>query len=268
MDWDDLLKDVEKETKEIDKLLLVLLYLMRTRNKQEASKILPDIFTRLRKVSGILAKWADDSAADVVEKWFRKSRVAKDLSRGITTVAVQKVRTAISQVAVDVERSVRARAGRLSRTDAKIAAKTPDSSVSASVDVFSKTGRTVRYEPSYYAGMVLNSAVGWAVSDGVIEIVSNAGDDLVQVSPNPSTIGDFCDAFRGKVFSVSGTHRFFPPLSWVPNGRPPFHVWCHHYLVPYYGGFDSELRMDESRVLELSRSGASTNELQQEWLSA
>lgn len=41
-----------------------------------------------------------------------------------------------------------------------------------------------------------------------------------------STSPRFCTAFRGKVFSISGTHPRWPALSTLPRGGAPFHPRC------------------------------------------
>lgn len=93
-------------------------------------------------------------------------------------------------------------------------------------------GRSRGFGLAYYLSIVLASAFGRARVKAGTDVVGAYGLDLVRVSPNPSTIGDFCDAYAGKVFSVSGTHAVAPPLAWTVGGGPPFHVNCLHWLEP------------------------------------
>lgn len=101
------------------------------------------------------------------------------------------------------------------------------------VSVLTTNGKLVRFEPSYYAALTAFMEIGFAAQEVTKAAMEEAGRDLVRISPNPSTIGDYCDMYRGKVFSLSGNHPDVPPLSLVPSGNVPMHPWCHHRLLPY-----------------------------------
>ncbi|WP_163581119.1 phage minor capsid protein [Gracilibacillus saliphilus] len=63
---------------------------------------------------------------------------------------------------------------------------------------------------------------------------NNPNFDLVQVSSHGSTC--WCGYYEGMVFSVSGNHPDYPPLSSLPNfseGYQSFHPNCKHVLLPY-----------------------------------
>ncbi len=55
--------------------------------------------------------------------------------------------------------------------------------------------------------------------------------DLVKVIGRKSC--DFCTAFVGVVFSISGQDRRFPPLATMLCGHTPFHVACTKSLVAF-----------------------------------
>lgn len=137
------------------------------------------------------------------------------------------------------------------------------------VTVSSRTGGVFRYDPLYYLKLVAHTAAGEARKNAVLQEVSQQGIEYVRISPNPSTIGDYCDHYRGRVFSVSGQSQDFPPLSVCPNGGPPFHPWCHHYLIPIedpkkYIGQDPLT----SQWIDLAQRGASPAEYQKVWKSS
>lgn len=93
-------------------------------------------------------------------------------------------------------------------------------------------GRSRAFGLAYYMSLVLASAFGRARVKASTDVAGTYGLDLVRVSPNPSTIGDFCDAYAGKVFSISGNHPVAPPIAQTVGGGPPFHVNCLHWVEP------------------------------------
>lgn len=98
------------------------------------------------------------------------------------------------------------------------------------VAITGSNGRTYRYSLDYYASLVGHQTQRQAMTLAVLMRAQENGFDLVRVSPNPSTVGDYCDAYRGRVFSISGSDARFPPLALTPNGGPPFHPWCKHSI--------------------------------------
>ena len=130
----------------------------------------------------------------------------------------------------------------------------------SAVSVLGTNGRIYRFSLDYYAGIVSNRMKYDALSRASILRTLSAGQDLVQVSPNASTIGDYCDLYKGKVFSISGMHPMYPPLSSIPNGGCPMHVNCHHSLLPYVGEGDTGFLPDE--FLALAEQGTNPNDFQ------
>ena len=109
------------------------------------------------------------------------------------------------------------------------------------VQIIGKDGRAYHFDLDYYMQLIQQSALNRADTEAVLALAKSLGFDLVVVSPNPSTIGDYCDAYRGKVFSISGADSRFPRLADTPNGGPPFHPHCYHWL----GLYNSEGKTDE-----------------------
>lgn len=100
------------------------------------------------------------------------------------------------------------------------------------VRVLGRNGRIYTYALDYWVAMQAQMSRALLRRQQSIDRAMEAGMDLVQISNNPSTVGDFCDLYRGKVFSISGQHPFYPPLSSCPNGGTPFHPWCRHIMIP------------------------------------
>lgn len=108
------------------------------------------------------------------------------------------------------------------------------------VSVIAKNGRRMTFPLDFYAGMVAQNTKAQAQSFATLERAQQARHDLVRITPNPSKGGDWCDAYRGRVYSISGGHPIFPPLAGLPNGGPPFHPWCKHGLGIYVPEFNSD----------------------------
>lgn len=108
------------------------------------------------------------------------------------------------------------------------------------VEIRSVTGKLFHYDVDYYAGLVAQNGRAAAVTAATIQRTAINGVDLVIVSNNFSIVQDFCDAYRGRVYSISGTHPLAPPLIALPNGGTPFHINCRHGLQGYVEEFYSE----------------------------
>jgi hypothetical protein len=136
------------------------------------------------------------------------------------------------------------------------------------VTVIGRNGTAYRYAMDYYISLQAFMSRQLLLRELSIFRTQEAGFDLVQISDNPSTIGDFCDLYRGKVFSISGTHPFYQPLSVVPNGGCPMHPWCRHTMSPYMEDLnDASLAYIPDEFISLSQTrNPSTNDFQRLWL--
>lgn len=238
-------------------------------------------FQAYRDLSGLLVKLIEQINTEVSVEFKKRMRKLgfedeeiEQYARAISTAGeVQRsFGQAISSLATELlAGAVPAVFGIFGR----IAQLTPQQRLSVQNKIQSKTialraknGRMYRYESRYYLKMLKHTAVMDAVSNAVIHSARNGAGDLVQISPQPSTIGDYCDAYRGQVFSVSGQSSSFPPLSITPQGGPPFHPWCHHYLLP----ITNERAASMKTVLppgfaSLGQRGANPREFQKLWLA-
>ncbi|MCK9596435.1 phage minor capsid protein [Candidatus Pacearchaeota archaeon] len=107
------------------------------------------------------------------------------------------------------------------------------------VSLVDKNGVNRNFAISNYAKIVAHSSIMQALNTGQLMTAANHGVDLVKISENPSTIGDFCDLYIGRVFSISGTSTKYPPLARIPNGGPQFHVNCKHSMHPFVEAFET-----------------------------
>jgi len=155
---------------------------------------------------------------------------------------------------------------------ASIRARVRDKLQGSLLRILGQNGRIYRYGLSYYVGLAASMAKGSMQKELALHRASELSLDLVQVSPNPSTIGDYCDLYRGKVFSISGMHPIFPALSTAPNGGTPFHPWCKHTLAPFDASGLSDAKIRElanipEDFMQLGMAGASANDFQKLWKS-
>lgn len=101
------------------------------------------------------------------------------------------------------------------------------------VHILGRNGRQYTFGLERYSAMVAQNAYMSAESLASIVRVRELGRDLVRCSPNDSAKGDFCDAYKGKVFSITGAMTGYAMLADLPNGGAPFHPWCQHFMVPF-----------------------------------
>lgn len=98
------------------------------------------------------------------------------------------------------------------------------------VTIMSKAG-PMEFKTGYYAEMVARTKTREAVVRARHQRLSDTGIDLVVVTGRISA--NFCTAYVGKVFSISGDHPKYPPLSSLPGGGPPFHPNCSKGTAPF-----------------------------------
>ena len=247
----------------------------------------------LHKLSKDVAAWSDTYFADIAAQTAlsvgsqseAETIVADERAKFLTAMAV-----AVSSVLALAARLSRGqlpatrlgsqvRALRAQQVSADAASKIVQARLeirnllsSGLVQIVGRGQRTQTFAFDYYAALQAHQARQTIISQATVRDVLANGGDLVQVSPQPSTIGDFCDQYKGKVFSISGAHPFFHPLALIPNGGCPMHPWCRHYLMPFD---ESERRTPQElkklqeipeAFLQLGREGANANEFQKLWL--
>lgn len=97
-----------------------------------------------------------------------------------------------------------------------------------------------RWTIDNYADMLLKTKPRILVNEGTMDRLkvyqetypnSKSQFDLVRLSRHGAK--DWCRFYEGKVFSLSGTHPYYPPVSSLPNGYATLHPRCKHYFQPY-----------------------------------
>jgi hypothetical protein len=86
-----------------------------------------------------------------------------------------------------------------------------------------------KYDPKYYAEMVARVKFHEAHTHATLMQANNYGTDLVQVSSHNTTT-KICMPYEGKVYSINGKDKRFPPLM----NTPPYHPNCLHLIYPTF----------------------------------
>lgn len=86
-----------------------------------------------------------------------------------------------------------------------------------------------KYTASYYAEMVARSKFHEAQSQAAKVQASNYDTDLIQISSHNTTT-KICMPFEGKIFSLSGKDKRFPPYT----EATPYHPNCLHLEFPTF----------------------------------
>ncbi len=250
---------------------------------------------KLQDTSRKVAVWADNYFAEIAEKTAlvvsspaeAETIVENEKAKFLTAMAVAT--SSILALAARMSRGQlpatklgsQIRALRVQQVTAETTAKIAQARLeirkllhNGLVQLIGSTQRTSAYAFDYYAALQAHQARQLILNQAAVRDVVAAGGDLVQVSPNASTIGDFCNQYKGKVFSVTGAHPFFHSLEVMPNGGCPMHPWCRHVLLP----FDETVKRSEQELLnlqyipedflELGRRHATANEFQKLWLGS
>ena len=97
-----------------------------------------------------------------------------------------------------------------------------------------------------YAGMVARSTTREAGNLARINQLSANGYDLVKLTEHYPTC-DLCAKFQGRVYSVSGTDKRFPPLEMAFRyGYKNIHPNCRHVAAPWIESMQSPEELQEA----------------------
>lgn len=118
------------------------------------------------------------------------------------------------------------------------------------VQVTASNGKTYSFSLADYAKMVIDAVRTQLEVQGAIDVATETGNDLVRISNNPSMHGDWCELYRGRVYSISGNHPVFPPLASLPNGGAPFHPHCRHVIEIFRPGDFTASEISDMRTEE------------------
>lgn len=84
-----------------------------------------------------------------------------------------------------------------------------------------------------YAELVARSTSREAQNKGMLNQMTSLGYDLVQMSTHKTSCA-VCAALQGRVYSISGNDKRYPPLTRAYNGvHANIHPRCRHVLAPY-----------------------------------
>jgi len=100
-----------------------------------------------------------------------------------------------------------------------------------------------------YTEMLTRTKIAEAVSRGTENRLIENGLDLVYIVTSPAC-NDWCLFYAGKVFSISGTSKDYPPLSEAPNGGTPFHPRCRCREAPFIEKFEDEETIRKAKDLD------------------
>jgi hypothetical protein len=128
-----------------------------------------------------------------------------------------------------------------------------------------ETRKTRKYDLSYYSNLLISVIEPTVKSKVHIIRARENGLDLLRVTTQPSKLGDYCDAFRGKVFSISGGNRRFARLTDLPTDCPPFHPFCQHHLEIYFEELVSKEESDLAEGLDKKFLNKNHDELTKLW---
>ncbi|GAB4191741.1 MAG: hypothetical protein Kow00105_05790 [Phycisphaeraceae bacterium] len=99
------------------------------------------------------------------------------------------------------------------------------------VTITDKNGQPRSFPAGYYAKMVAVTKTREATRLARHARLRDKGIDLVKVVGKISV--NFCTAYLDKVYSISGEHPDYPPVSALPGDGPPFHVQCSKSTAPF-----------------------------------
>jgi hypothetical protein len=96
-----------------------------------------------------------------------------------------------------------------------------------------------RWTIDNYSEMLLRTKPRILINEGTVDRLKvyqekypdSSDFDLIQLSSHGAK--DWCRLYEGKVFSISGNHPNYPPVSSLPNGYATLHPRCRHIFQPY-----------------------------------
>ena len=116
------------------------------------------------------------------------------------------------------------------------------------VIVTDKNGEPMEFDAGYYASMVARTKTREAMVKGQHNRLEQAGVDLVAIVGRISE--NFCTAFVGQVFSLSGNHAKYPAYDSLPGGGPPFHPNCSKGTRPFIESLATNQQLERAEGVE------------------
>jgi|LSQX01.1.fsa_nt_gb hypothetical protein len=95
-----------------------------------------------------------------------------------------------------------------------------------------------------YAEMVARTTTAEATNLGTVNQLRALGHDLMQMTSHDGSC-EVCAPYQGRIYSISGKSKDYPPLSIVPgisDGYWTLHPRCRHRFSPYIPELDKNRR--------------------------
>jgi hypothetical protein len=115
------------------------------------------------------------------------------------------------------------------------------------VTIMDKNGEPREFGVGYYAEMVARTKTREATVYARHERLRELDLDLVAIVGRVST--NFCSAFLGQVFSLSGTSTKYEAYDSLPDGGPPFHPNCSKGTRPFIEELAEEDQLAQAEIL-------------------
>ena len=137
---------------------------------------------------------------------------------------------------------------------AETAATWADRGIPALID---RAGREWSVEA--YAQTVIRSNTRQVTTQTSFARMGEMGQDLVEISSHIDARPG-CAPYQGKIYSLSGNHEKYPPLSSTTYGEPDglFGINCRHTMYPYFPG--TEKTFDVYPMSEVKENYAESQE--------
>lgn len=120
--------------------------------------------------------------------------------------------------------------------------------------IVDRNGRKI--DLGVYARMMARTTAAEATNAGILQQLEDVDCDLMEIDSTNTTC-PVCAVYEGRVYSVSGKDKRFPPMSRVfKAGRLNIHPNCTHALIPYIEEFDdnhAETVTNSNRSFELTK---------------
>ncbi len=110
------------------------------------------------------------------------------------------------------------------------------------IAIIDKNGDPEEWDVKTYVDLVVRTRTREVMESARHQRLEDLGIDLVAVIGKVSD--NFCSAFLGQVFSLSGKHPKYPPLDSLPGGGPPFHPNCSKSTRPFIEELATEKQLE------------------------
>lgn len=119
------------------------------------------------------------------------------------------------------------------------------------IEIVGRSGTPMNFKVGYYAEMVARTKTRQATVIARHDRLAELGMDLVAIVGRISN--NFCTAFLGQVFSLSGNHPKYPAFAELPGGGPPFHPNCSKSTRPFVEELAGRRQLDQAEGLDDAR---------------